>query len=112
MDPASDKCDCQWARMAECTDVVCLGWWAAGGPLLSRAGVAELFAALIQVLPETLLSRWDNGPWPNPRMQTGPTAGDRDLKRAERQARWTVLLLVMYTLAVLILLLVVTVTAF
>lgn len=45
--------------MAERTDVVCLGWWAQGGPLLSVGGLRRLVEVLRDVLPEAVPSRWD-----------------------------------------------------
>jgi hypothetical protein len=47
-----------------------------------------------------------DGAWPNPKMQTGPTAGQRSLKIAERQARWTIPILVVSMVAVVIIILV------
>ncbi len=45
--------------MWERTDVLCLGWWANGGPLLSRSGVRAMIEGLAEVLPEAVPSRWD-----------------------------------------------------
>ena len=45
--------------MWERTDVLCLGWWANGGPLLSRSGVRAMVERLAEVFPEAVPSRWD-----------------------------------------------------
>jgi hypothetical protein len=47
------------ARMSERTDVICLGWWTQGGPLLSTSGLRRLVDDLHDVLPEAIPSRWD-----------------------------------------------------
>jgi hypothetical protein len=46
------------ARMQERTDVLCFGWWASGGPLVSKQGLARTVSTLAAVLPEALPSRW------------------------------------------------------
>lgn len=45
--------------MWERTDVVHLGWWASGGPLVSLSGLRELIYSLRELLPEAVPSRWD-----------------------------------------------------
>jgi hypothetical protein len=46
-------------RVSNNSDVVCLGWWANGGPLTSEIGVTRTLRTLATALPEVLPSRWD-----------------------------------------------------
>jgi hypothetical protein len=39
-------------------DELTLGWWAQGGPLVSKEGLNSLLAALVRVLPEAVPQRW------------------------------------------------------
>lgn len=46
-------------------DVLVLAWWAPGGPLLARSGIAELIATMQRHLPEAIPTRWGSFEPPN-----------------------------------------------
>jgi hypothetical protein len=50
---------------SENVTIISMGWWAPGGPLLTRDGIADLYARLERLLPEAVPRRWGLGEPPN-----------------------------------------------
>lgn len=50
---------------SEHVTVIAMSWWAPGGPLLTRDGVAALYERLQRLLPEAVPRRWGQGEPPD-----------------------------------------------
>jgi hypothetical protein len=60
---------------SSCPPLLLLSWWAAGGPLLTREGIARLVSSLERLLPEALPARWDTVEPPSHGLAVDGTAG-------------------------------------